>query len=186
MKMEEEKKAVDTVKTAKPVDTGEDKNTGVALNNKPSFSEEQQKYIDELIGKQYAKLQSKAEQKMKELEQAEKLKSMSKIERAEAELKMAREKLAEYEREKLVSQFKVELTTKGLKPDFADFIPVQDAEKAKKAVDFLSSYKAEIESAYAEKIKDLEEKVRNLSLRGNTPLATANTLEVKRHNPTII
>jgi Mg-chelatase subunit ChlD len=63
---------------------------------------------------------------------------------------------------------------------------VQDAEKAKKAVDFLSSYKAEIESAYTDKIKDLEEKVRNLSLRGNTPLATANTHEVKRHNPTII
>ena len=88
---EEIKKAVDTVKTAKPVDTGEDKNTGADLNNKPSFSEEQQKYIDELIGKQYAKLQSKAEQKMKELEQAEKLKSMSEIERAQAELKLARE-----------------------------------------------------------------------------------------------
>lgn len=184
--IEEIKEAVDTVETAKPVQTGEDKNTGADLNNKPSFSEEQQKYIDELIGKQYAKLQSKAEQKMKELEQAEKLKSMSEIERAQAELKMAREKLAEYEGEKLVSQFKVELTTKGLKSDFADFIPVQDAEKAKKAVDFLSSYKAEIESAYAEKIKSLEEQVRNLSLRGNTPLATKNTSELRKEIPTLI
>lgn len=172
--------AVDTVKTAPEIEETGTKPT------KPEFSNEQQKYIDELINKQYSKLQAKADEKLKALEQAEKLKSMSEVERQKEEYKILQEKLAVYEKEKLVNQFKVELTTKGLEADMAEFIQVQDADNAKKAVDYFSAYKAKLEKSYADKIKDLEEKVRNLSLRGNTPLATANTLEVKRQNPTII
>lgn len=174
--MEDNKQqVVDTVDTttAKADETG-------AKATKPEFNEEQQKYIDELINKQYAKLQSKAEEKLKALEQAEKLKSMSEVERAKEELKLAKEKLAEYENEKLVNQFKVELTTKGLKADFAELIPVSDADKAKKAVDFLGSYKEEIEKPLLEKIKVLEEQLRNTALKGGVPSVPSTSTEAPK------
>lgn len=177
------KEVVNTVDTT-PAEQDAEKDTG-AKDTKPNFSDEQQKYIDGLISKQYKKLQTKADEKLKQLEQAEKLKSMSEVERAKEELRIANEKLTEYENEKLVNQFKVELTTKGLKSDFAKFIPVQDADKAKQAVDFLSSYKAEIEKGYTDKIKDLEEQVRKLSLRGNVPTGTKNTSSAPKSTPKI-
>lgn len=182
--MENNETTKSTVDTANTVPT-QAENAGTQKKDKPNFSEEQQKYIDDLINKQYAKIQATADKKLKDIEQAERLKGMSDIEQANEKLKLAEERLAEYAQKELVNQFKVELTTKGLKAEFAELIPVNDADKAKKAVDVLSSYKSEIEKPLLEKIKELEEQVRNATLRGQAPKVSGANVETKKSIPTL-
>lgn len=171
MAKEQKQEAVEAVA---PVITEDKEATKTTKKDKPEFTPEQQSFMQAKIDEIYAKFEAKAEKKAKEIEQAEKLKGMSEQERVKEELKIEKEKRQALENEKLVNQFKIELTTKGLKGDFADLIPVQDAEKAKKAVDFLSEFKTEIETPYIEKIKNLEEQVRNATLRGTTPQIVGN------------
>lgn len=169
----------------KSADTVKADNEKVETTGKPTFTEEQQKYIDGLIDKQYAKLQAKAEEKQKEIEQAEKLKSMSEVDRLKAEQKILQEKLQKYESEKLINQFRVELTTKGLKPEFADFLAVNDADKAKQAVDFLANFKDEIVKEYEVKIKELEDNVRKITLRGTPPVVAGDSGTKAESTPTV-
>lgn len=133
------------------------------------FTKEQQEHIDALIAAQYAKVQSKADKKLEEIKQAERLKSMSESERAKAELEIAQAKLEEYAHKELVSQFKVELLEKKLPQDFAELLNVENAEEASKAITFLADYKETIIKEKDAKIKELEEGLKNVSLRGPVP-----------------
>ncbi len=170
--MEDNTQTVDTATTtAEAV-----KNVG-EVESKTLTQEQVDKIIADRLTRQEKSIQEKYEKKLKDIEESERLKNMSESERMHAELESTKQRLAEYEQEKLVSQFKVELTTKGLKADFADLIPVGDADKAKKAVDFLGGYKAEIEKPYLEKIKALEDQLRNGALKGGVPTVPNGKVE---------
>lgn len=147
---------------------GEDK------QEKILFTEEQQKHLDTLIAQQYAKINAKAEKKIQEIKEAEKLKSLSAEERAQAELEIANQKLKEYERKELSTQYKLELTSKGLPKEFAEYVNVADAEQAKKSIDFLSGYTEKIIKEKDAKIKELEEELKNIKLRGPIPKNLTN------------
>ena len=181
--MEDNTQTVDTTTTTAEVEKNVGEKAGKFLTQ-----DEVNKVVEsrlarerEVAEKQKQELQANItatyEKKLKAIEEAEKLKSMTDSERLIAEKEMLEKELAEYRQEKLVSQFKVELTTKGLKADFADLIPVGDADKAKKAVDFLGGYKAEIEKPYLEKIKALEDQLRNGALKGGVPTVPNGKVE---------
>lgn len=134
------------------------------------FTPEQQAHLEKLLAAQYAKLQSKTEKKVSALEQAAKLANMTAEEQMKEKLKQAEERLKEFETRELQNQFKVELAGRGLPQDFADYINAGDAEAAKKAVDFLTSYK----KSFEDKIKLLEDEVKKAGLRGAPPKAPEN------------
>lgn len=133
-----------------------------------------------------------AQKKLEAFKQAEKLKGMSDTERIQEELKQAREEAellkqekSNYEKERLVLQYEKELTTKGLPSDLAKLIPINDADNAKLALDGLAKFKAETEAPYLEKIKALEEQLKNASLRGTPPSAVGNTTQNKKEIPSV-
>ena len=143
----------------------------LAPKSKVNFSPEQQAYFDEKWKAEYAKMASAMEKKIGDrLRESEKLKGMSEAERAAEELKQAKEKIAEYEKQQLVDQYKVELTEKGLPSSFAEIIPAGDAEAARKAVDTLSKFKISVEKELNAKISKLEKDLENAKLRGFTPM----------------
>lgn len=142
-----------------------------------------QEELNAIIAKEVGKVEKITQSKLKELEEAERLKGMSEAERQAAELKKAREELNQYKNEKLATQFKLELSNKTLPPDFADFIPVADAEKAKAAVDFLAKYKADITSVLQKEIDELKQQLTNANLRGVTPKAVSGGGTTKTELP---
>lgn len=134
-----------------------------------SFTPKQQEFINSLIAKEYKKINDKAEKKMQEMAEAEKLKNMTDAERMQAELKAAKEKIANFERQQLINQYEIELAEKGLPKEIAKYIPVSEAEAAKEVVDRLGSYRASVEEPLKTKIAELEEELKNASLRGYPP-----------------
>lgn len=136
---------------------------------KPEFTPEQQELVNKIVARELAKVQTKTEKRIAEIQEAEKLKNMSEEERRQAELESYKKKVAEYEKQHLISQFKVELSEKGLPAKYADVIPVGDAEQAANAVKFLSDYVAEIKTQYEAKITELETQLKNAGLRGAPP-----------------
>lgn len=142
-----------------------------AAVDKPTFTDEQQAYIDGLIANRYKKFQETTDKKVKAIEEAQKLAGMSEAEKQATQLTSLEAKLKEYEQRDLISQYKIELSNKGITADIADALPVTDADAAKKAVDTLANWKTQIETTYASKIKELEEKLRNAELRGTVPTA---------------
>lgn len=147
---------------------------GADKKGRPEFTPEQEAYFKKTIDAEFARINKKAEKKFEELSEAEKLKNMSIEDRTKAELETAKKKIAEYEKQQLISQFKVELTEKGLPAGFADHIVVSNAESVKAAVDFLSKHQASILKEKDEKIAKLEEDLRNANLRGTTPKQVGN------------
>lgn len=164
------------------MNTGVTETTAAQAETKPEgakdkveFSPEQQEYLDRVIAREYAKMQKKAEAKIEEFKEAERLKNMSDAERQSAELETARKRIAEFERERLVQQYSVELAEKGLPKELAELIPAQNAESAKKAIDYLANYKAQVEKPLSDRIKELEEEIKNANLRGTPPKAASGT-----------
>jgi len=147
-----------------------------------SFTQDE---VNALMAKEKAKFEKVTQSKLAEIEEAQKLASMSEAERDKAEKAKLKEELNQYKNEKLATQFKLELSSKTLPPDFADFIPVQDAEKAKAAVDFLAKYKTDIASVLQKEIDDLKQQLTNANLRGVTPKAVSGAAATKTSIPTI-
>lgn len=143
------------------------KESAPAAEDKIIFTPEQQAHLERLLATQYAKLQSKTEKKVSEIEQAAKLANLTAEEQVQEKLKQAEQRIKDYETRELQNQFKVELSGRGLPQDFADYISAGDAEAAKKAVDFLSVYK----KGFEDKIKLLEDEVKKAGLRGAPPKA---------------
>ncbi len=120
--------------------------TGEQNAQKVTFSPEQQEYVNKIVARELKRMQDKTDKKILEIQEAEKLKNMSEEERRQAEIEGYKKKIADYEKQGLVNQFKTELATKGLPSEYADFIPVADAEQASKAVKFLEDYSAKIKA----------------------------------------
>lgn len=136
--------------------------------------------LKEASRKAYERAEKRVEErtaaKLKEIEEAEKLKSMSESEKQEAILKQYQAKIAEYEQKELKSQFKIELSESGLPQEYADIIPVNDADKAKEAINFLKNFKASLIEPYEKRTKELEAQLKAAQLRSPAPRATDSSL----------
>jgi len=142
-----------------------------------TFSQEE---LDRIVSE---RVKRATEKKAAEIQEAQKLAQMSESERAVAELKTAKEKLLQYENDKLVTQFKLELSTKALPPEFAEIIPVADAEKANAAVKFLSTYKETLIAEKQKEIDVLKEQLKNAEIRGVVPKAVSGSTAGKHSLP---
>lgn len=141
--------------------------------------------LNAFMAKAEAKFEKKTAAKLQEIQEAQKLAGMSETDRMSAENKTLKERLALNEQEKLITQFGKELLIKGLPAEFAEYIPVSDADKAKGAVDFLSTYKANIEKPLTERIAELEKLLSNANLRGTAPKAAIGTTAVVKPLPKV-
>lgn len=150
---------------------------------KVEFTPEQQAMLEKILAREAEKVQRRTEKRLQELQEAEKLKNMSDADRTVAELEQARQKLAEYEREKLAVQYAVELAEKGLPKELAAVIPVTDAEQAKAAVDALANLKKQTEAPLLAKIDELEKQLKNTNLRGTPPKAPFAAAKTENASP---
>lgn len=143
---------------------------------KLALSPEQQKLLDDKIGeitrKAYERAEKKANDKLKAIEEAERLKNMSESEQQSERIKQYEAKLAEYEQRDLKNQFKVELSAAGLPQKYADFIPVNNADGAKEAINFLKNFKESIVTEYEKRIKELDSQLKAAQMRTPAPKAT--------------
>lgn len=151
-----------------PVVTEEEK-------EKLSLTAEQQKLFDdkirEITKRASERAERKANAKLKEIEEAERLKNMSESEQQAEKIKRYEARIAELEGERLKNQFKIELSNAGLPNELANFIPVQDADKAKDAIDFFKKFKAEMANEYEKKISELETQLKSAQMRTPAPKA---------------
>lgn len=129
--------------------------------------------LQKRLARQAKALEEKAAKREQELEEAVKLKSMTEKEKVEFELKKLQDEVNASKKERLITQFKIELLQAGHNPDYADFINVTDAETAKKALDFLNKDK----ESFDNKIKEIEQQLKNASLRGSTPKGATEKVE---------
>lgn len=133
------------------------------------FSEKQQEHLDRLIDKAYAKAATRYEKeyqkKLAALEEAEKMKKAPDAEKLkmESEKRIAAEKLRE------AAELKLNLLTQGLPAEYADILTSDDDDKVNKAVEFLATYKANVEKPLNEKIEKLTQALKNANLRGPAP-----------------
>lgn len=145
--------------------------------DKLQLTPEQQKLFDDKIGeitrKAYERAEKKANDKLKAIEEAERLKNMSASEQQAERIKQYEAKIAEYEQRDLKNQFKVELSSAGLPQEYADYIPVNDAENAKSAINFLKTFKDGIVGEYEKRVKELETQLKAAQLRTPAPKATS-------------
>lgn len=143
--------------------------------SKLNLSPEQQKLFDDKISeitrKAYERAEKKANDKLKAIEEAERLKNMSESEKQAERIKQYEEKIAEYEQRDLKNQFKVELSAAGLPQEYADYIPVSNADKAKEAITFLKNFKDKIVNDYEKRIKELESQLKAAQMRTPAPKA---------------
>lgn len=147
---------------------------------KLQFTPEQQKLFDDKIGeitrKAYERAEKKANDKLKAIEEAERLKNMSESEQQAERIKQYEAEIAEYKKRDLKNQFRVELSKEGLPQDYADYIPVNDADGAKEAINFLKNFKNGIVSEYEKRIKDLESQLKAAQMRTPAPKATTGIM----------
>lgn len=151
--------------------------------SKLNFSPEQQKLFDakisEITRKAYERAEKKANDKLKAMEEAERLKNMSESEKQAEQIKQYEAKIAEYEQRDLKNQFKVELSAAGLPQDYADYIPVSNADKAKEAITFLKNFKDSIVNDYEKRIKELESQLKSAQMRTPAPKAPGRVVGSK-------
>lgn len=114
-----------------------------------------------------------AARKQKEIEEADKLKNMSAEQQQAEEVKRMKEEFAAMKREKLTAEYKTQLVRNGLPDSIADLIPVNEADKAKLAIDGLTEFKSSIETPLKAQIAELQEKLKNADMRGTPPKAAA-------------
>lgn len=143
--------------------------------SKLNLSPEQQKLFDDKINeitrKAYERAEKKANDKLKAIEEAERLKNMSESEKQAEQIKQYEAKIAEFEQRELKNQFKVELSAAGLPQEYADYIPVSNAEKANEAITFLKDFKDKIVTDYEKHIKELESQLKAAQMRTPAPKA---------------
>lgn len=153
---------------------------------KLALTPEQQKIFDDMVREATRKAAERAEKKasakLKEIEEAERLKNMSESEKQAEIIKKYQARIAELEKKELTNQFKIELTNAGLPKEFADIIPVSDADKAKEAIDFFKKYKDGIVDEYEKKIKELESQLKAAQMRTPAP-KTTGTQPVRSASP---
>jgi len=110
-------------------------------------------------------LEEIAEKKFQDIQEAERLKGLSEVDRLKALLEKKDAETQEFQRRELTNQFKVELTEKGLPSEIVSFIDIKNADVAKSAVDFFSKYKDGLIKPFADKVAELEDKLRNATIR---------------------
>ncbi len=136
------------------------------------FSQAQQDHIDGLIDKAYAKAAARYEKeyqkKLTALEEAEKAEKLKKAPDAE-KLKIESEKRLAAEKQREAAELKLSLLTQGLPAEYADILTSDDEDKVDKAVEFLATYKANVEKPLNERIEKLTQALKNANLRGPAP-----------------
>ena len=170
----------ETPEKTQAAETKTDKGSGAESNNPRTFTQDE---VEAMLKKEYAKTVKRLESKQAEQAEAARLEKLSGEEKTKAELEAANKKLAEYAQKDLVSQFKIELTAKGLPSEFADSLQIGKAEEAHALVKVLSDFKSGIEKAQAEKITKLEEELRNANLRSTTPPKAGGFLSQDKPEP---
>lgn len=148
-----------------------------AEDSKFELTPDQQKWFDEKVREATRKASERAEKrveeraaaKLKEIEEAERLKNMTESEKRDEEIRQYKAKIADFEQRELKNQFKVELAAAGLPQECADFIPARNAEEAKEAISFFKSFKDGIVSAYEKRIKELESQLKSAQMRTSAP-----------------
>lgn len=138
-----------------------------------------QEDLDKILAKKFAQWERKAEQrandKAKEVEEAEKLKRMSETERQQAEMKKQLEEYnkmkSEMAREKLSNQVVKELASRNLPCEYSEYVMVEgDAEATMERLStFAEKYNADIQ-------KEVDRLV-NERLRGKAP--ATSTVQTK-------
>lgn len=129
--------------------------------------------IDRIISKKLAQFKQKEEARVKEIEEAEKLKRMSEAERQQAEMKKQLDEFnkmkSEMAREKLNSQVVKELSTLELPCEYAEYVMVEgDAEGTMARLKiFAEKYKADVQREADRQVQE--------RLRGNAPRTSTVT-----------
>lgn len=155
-----------------------------------------QEDLDRIIAKKFAQWEKKSEQraneKAKEVEEAEKLKRMSETERQQAEMKKQLEEFnrmkAEMAREKLASQVVKELAVRNLHCEYAEYVMVEgDAEATMERLNtFAEKYQSDIQK---EVEKQIQEKLRGKSPQVSTISNNKSSFtveEIKKMSPSEI
>lgn len=126
--------------------------------------EELNKIFDRKYSQWAKKAEQQAEQKAKEVEEAEKLKRMSETERQQVEMKKQLDEFnkmkSEMAKEKLLNQTSKELATRNLPIEFSEFVMADDSEKT---MEKLKLFDEKFNSAVS---KEVERQV-NERLKGN-------------------
>lgn len=136
----------------------------ITVTSEKTFTQDD---IDKIIAKKLKQWEKKTEEKTKQIEEAEKLKSMSENERQQAEMKKQLDDFnkmkAEMAREKLSSQVVKELASRELPIEYAEYVMVEgDAEATmERLTTFAEKYKTDVQ---AEVDRQVQER-----LRGNAP-----------------
>ena len=141
-----------------------------------TFTQEQ---LNKISARQKASYQRMAEKKaaaiLKQQQEKQRLEGLPESERLKADYEKTKERLAKYEAEAATMRLERDLTAKGLPADLASIIPTSDAVKAKSAVETIAKFKESVETPLLEKIKGLEEQLKNAGLRGVTPKIPGGT-----------
>lgn len=159
-----------------------------AQKEKLQLSPEQQKLMDDKIHEITKKAYERAEKRvdeltqkrMKEFEEAERLKNMTEEQKQVELLKKYEAELAEYKRKDLVTQYKLELSNEGLPAELANYFPADNAEQAKAAIDYFKSFKSGIVGEYEKRIADLEAQLKAAQMRSPAPKAAGATIQPQR------
>lgn len=163
-----------------PIVTTTDTTDAQASNNEVTIKEPTktektftQDDIDRIISKKLAQFKQKEEARVKEIEEAEKLKRMSEAERQQAEMKKQLDEFnkmkSEMAREKLNSQVVKELSTLELPCEYAEYVMVEgDAEGTMARLKiFAEKYKADVQREADRQVQE--------RLRGNAPRTSTVT-----------
>ncbi len=159
---------VSNMQTSENIDTTV--TTQEPVKTEKTFTQED---IDRIISKKLAQFKQKEEARVKEVEEAEKLKRMSEAERQQAEMKKQLDEFnkmkAEMAREKLNSQVVKELSTLELPCEYAEYVMVEgDAEGTMTRLKtFAEKYKADVQREADRQVQE--------RLRGNVPRTSTVT-----------
>lgn len=132
------------------------------VQNEKTFT---QKELDAVIDKRLARERKEAENRIKEaVTEAQKLAKMSADERLEHERaereKELKNREIEITKRELKAEAKAQLADKGLPIEFADALPLTDAESTQNAIEvFESSFRKAVEKAVVERLKGNAPKV---------------------------
>lgn len=165
-------------------DQGNNENQG----GKPTFTDEQQKYIDGLLSKRLARAQEKAEaqarEKAKAEAEAQKLAALSESEKQAQELKSLKEQLnalsAERAKNEMLKATRTDLSSRGY--SFSDSIVAaltkETAEETKSAIDgFVSAFEKAVQDEVRKAVRSTTPK--GVKEGGKNVLTKAEIMAVK-------
>lgn len=140
-------------------------------DGKTLFTQEQ---LNAIIAKELAKVEAKSAQKQKEIEETEKLKTMTETQKQALEFQKIKDELATFKRGQFAAEYKAQLIERGLPGELAQVMPVEDAEKAQIVLENLEKFKITLLAEKDKRIEELEKELKNAGMRG-TPPKSVNT-----------